>query len=78
MKEAFKEHGPIESQHGLQLYLNDDTDSDGSKRYFNEHPVIGKRVPFRDESVILKVTMPKGTLSKNNNSVKDSIKSLKD
>ncbi|CAI4922102.1 ANL_collapsed_G0003100.mRNA.1.CDS.1 [Saccharomyces cerevisiae] len=78
VKEAFKEHGPIESQHGLQLYLNDDTDSDGSKSYFNEHPVIGKRVPFRDESVILKVTMPKGTLSKNNNSVKDSIKSLKD
>ena len=78
VKEAFREHGPIESQNGLELYLNDGNDKDGSKGYFNEHPIIGKRVPFRDESVILKVTMPKGTLAKNNNSVKDSISSLKD
>ncbi|CAI4055503.1 hypothetical protein SKDZ_02G2300 [Saccharomyces kudriavzevii ZP591] len=78
VKEAFKEHGPIESQNGLELYLNDGYDRDGSKNYFNEHPIIGKRVPFRDESVILKVTMPKGTLAKNNNSVKCSISSLKD
>ncbi|CAI4058828.1 hypothetical protein N7582_001211 [Saccharomyces uvarum] len=77
VKEAFKEHGPIESQNGLELYLNEGFDRDGSKTYFNEHPIIGKRVPFRDESVILKVTMPKGTLAKNNNSLKDSITSLK-
>ncbi|KAL3230120.1 Transcription factor tau 95 kDa subunit [Nakaseomyces bracarensis] len=46
--------------------------------FFNEHPIIGKRVPFRDDSVVLKISMPKGTMENNNGNVLAALKSLKD
>ena len=137
IKAAFKEENPIQSQVGLELYLNaniessdegegeedddddtvlsdneddrnehhsngekvDDETSDPSKGqeqqqnkgkkqkdrkmigkqknlFFNEHPIRGKRAPYRDDSIILKITMPKGTLAKQNNSIRDALKSL--
>ena len=144
IKAAFKEENPIQSQLGLELYLNaniEDSTSDegeeeeeeeeeddntvlsdneddrnkhhingekvddetlqlskGQKRqqgkgkkqkqrgegmiqrqknlFFNEHPIRGKRAPYRDDSIILKITMPKGTLAKQNNSIRSALQSL--
>lgn len=44
--------------------------------FFNEHPIIGKRVPNRDESIVLKITMPKGTLALNNGEISTALASL--
>ena len=71
IKRAFKEDGPIDSQDGLELYLNK-----GDPGFFNEHPLIGKRVPYRDDSIILKITVPKGTLQKNDGDLVKSLRSL--
>lgn len=71
IKKAFKEEGPIDSQDGLELYLNK-----GDPGFFNEHPLIGKRVPYRDDSIVLKITLPKGTLEKNDGDLKKSLNSL--
>ncbi|CCK68583.1 transcription factor TFIIIC subunit TFC1 KNAG_0B01360 [Huiozyma naganishii CBS 8797] len=71
VKDAFKETGPLDQQRGLELALNDDT-----SRFFNEHPIRGKRVPFRDDSIVLKITVPKGTLQRHNGEVSASLASL--
>lgn len=57
-------------QNDLELRFND------SSEFFNEHPITGKKVPFRDESIILKITMPKGTMNKNDGSIRKSLDSL--
>ena len=44
--------------------------------FFNEHPIRGKRAPYRDDSIILKITMPKGTLAKQNSSIRSALQSL--
>lgn len=75
VREILAEHG--ESQRGLELYLNEGQDKDGSERFFNEHAIIGKKVPFKDESIILKITLPKGTLANHNGVVKDALASVK-
>lgn len=71
IKTAFKEDGPVDAQTGLELSLNNNDPS-----FYNEHPIVGKRVPFRDDSIVLKITVPKGTLAKNNGNVAKSLKSL--
>lgn len=71
IKNAFKEEGPLDTQQGLEMYLNH-----GDPTFFNEHPLVGKKVPYRDDSIILKISIPKGTLQKNNNNVVQSLKSL--
>lgn len=71
IKTAFKEDGPLDSQQGLEMYLNH-----GDPSFFNEHPLVGKKVPYRDDSIILKITVPKGTLAQNNGNVVQSLKSL--
>ncbi|QLL34622.1 hypothetical protein HG536_0G04840 [Torulaspora globosa] len=78
VKEIFSEHGEnVDSQRGLELYLNEGRDDDGCERFFNEHPIIGKKVPFRDESIILKIEMPKGTLAKHGQNIQKSLESLR-
>lgn len=78
VKKIFNEHGQnTESQRGLELYLNEGQEDNDSMRFFNEHPIIGKRVPFRDESIILKIEMPKGTLAKNGQNIQKSLESLR-
>lgn len=77
VKEAFREGGSIESQKGLELYLNHDpAHAKKGERFFNEHPIIGKRVPYRDDSVILKISLPKGTLKKHQGSVQKALSNL--
>ncbi|CCD22961.1 transcription factor TFIIIC subunit TFC1 NDAI_0A08070 [Naumovozyma dairenensis CBS 421] len=76
VKEAFKEPGTVETQKGLELYLNTGKNERHADIFFNEHPITGKRVPFRDDSIILKISMPKGTLSKHNGDIQASIASL--
>lgn len=71
IKTAFKEEGPLDTQQGLEMYMNH-----GDPSFFNEHPLVGKKVPYRDDSIILKITIPKGTLQKNSNNVVQSLKSL--
>ncbi|CAG61090.1 uncharacterized protein GVI51_J09713 [Nakaseomyces glabratus] len=76
---------PSVTDKGLELFLNnglspvdpwDDATSSARKPFFNEHPIIGKRVPFRDDSIVLKITMPEGTLEKNGNDVAKALRSL--
>lgn len=76
VKEAFREGGNVESQNGLELYLNEGKNPDGTSLFFNEHSITGKRVPFRDDSIILKITMPRGTMEKNRNNIQQSLASL--
>lgn len=77
IKEALNERGETsDSQKGLELYLNEGRNGGGSESYFNEHPIIGKRVPYRDESIILKLQMPKGTLQKFGGNVQKALASL--
>lgn len=78
IKEALNERGSnADSQRGLELYLNEETHQAPSEKFFNEHPIIGKKVPYRDESVILKIEMPKGTLAQNNGNIQKSLRSLR-
>lgn len=63
---------------GLELHLNPETDENGSTDFFNEHPIIGRRVPNRDESVLLKISLPKGTLAKHNDNLRKAIESISD
>lgn len=77
VKQVLSKHGQSSDfQKGLELYLNEGQDEDGSERFFNEHPIIGKRVPFRDESIVLKIQMPKGTLAKNRYDIREALQSL--
>ncbi|SJM87533.1 probable Transcription factor tau 95 kDa subunit [Zygosaccharomyces bailii] len=77
VKEALNERRGLEdAQKGLELYLNEGKDAHGSDQFFNEHPIIGKRVPFRDESVILKIQVPQGTMARFGGDVKQALASL--
>lgn len=77
IKRILNERGDdTNGQMGLELYLNEGQDRNGAESYFNEHPIIGKKVPFRDESVILKIRLPKGTLRKHNGNVQEALASL--
>ncbi|CCF57903.1 hypothetical protein KAFR_0D02560 [Kazachstania africana CBS 2517] len=80
VKEAFREHGSVDSQKGLELYLNKLSNNKVKKsdrdEFFNEHPIVGKRVPYRDDSIILKVSVPKGTMAKNDNNIRKALSSL--
>lgn len=77
VKEALNERrGPEDAQKGLELYLNEGKDSNDSDKFFNEHPIIGKRVPFRDESVVLKVQLPSGTMERFGGNVRKALASL--
>lgn len=58
---------------GLELRLNPEKDEGGIPTFFNEHPIIGRRVPNRDESIILKISMPKGTLARHGNDLQKAI-----
>lgn len=78
IKEVLNERGEsAESQKGLELYLNEGSHRDFSDKFFNEHPIIGQKVPYRDESIVLKIEMPKGTLAKNNGNIQKSLESLR-
>lgn len=63
---------------GLELHLNLEEDENGASSFFNEHPIIGRRVPNRDESILLKISLPKGTLAKHNNNLREAIASCSD
>lgn len=77
VKEALNERRNFEDlQQGLELYLNEGKDPNGSEQFFNEHPIIGKRIPFRDESVVLKIQLPRGTMDKFGGNVKDALAEL--
>ncbi|AET38929.1 transcription factor TFIIIC subunit TFC1 Ecym_3444 [Eremothecium cymbalariae DBVPG len=65
-----------DADYDLEMYLNEGKNQDGSKVFFNEHPIIGKRVPQRDESVIMKITLPKGTLYKSQGDIRKAIASV--
>ncbi|QLG70259.1 hypothetical protein HG535_0A01970 [Zygotorulaspora mrakii] len=74
IKEALNEYGETtDSQKGLELYMNESQDN---LDYFNEHPIIGKKVPNRDESIVLKIQMPKGTLANHAGNVQKALASL--
>ena len=79
VKEMLKKNADPETENYLELYLNkqDNKNEETDSGFFNEHPIVGKPVPFRDNSVILKVVMPKGTMKKHNNNVQKSLASLK-
>lgn len=73
----------VVTEKGLELFLNklprDTTYEDEEEenvKFFNEHPIIGKRVPYRDDSIVLKITMPKGTMEANGGNVLAALKSL--
>ncbi|CCE61317.1 hypothetical protein TPHA_0A02350 [Tetrapisispora phaffii CBS 4417] len=74
IKEVLSENS--DSEKVLELYLNEGQDNDGSEKFFNEHGIQGKKVRFRDESVILKITMPKGTLAEHNGNIPEALSSL--
>lgn len=77
IKEVFNERDSgEESRRGLELYLNEGAGDDQPGAFFNEHPIIGKKVPYRDESIVLKIEMPKGTLARNNGDIQKSLESL--
>lgn len=77
VKEAFMGEKSKGSKDYLELYLNRTEDnSDAAGNFFNEHPIIGKPVPFRDDSVVLKVVMPKGTLEKNDGNIQKALSTL--
>ncbi|AMD18787.1 HBL115Cp [Eremothecium sinecaudum] len=65
-----------ETDVGLELFLNQGRNDDGSKIYFNEHPIVGKRVPQRDESIIMKISLPKGTLARSGGNLARAISSV--
>ncbi|GMM54283.1 transcription factor TFIIIC subunit [Maudiozyma humilis] len=78
VKDMLKEANTKDSDSHLELYLNKTEQShyaEGS--FFNEHPIIGKPVPHRDHSVMLKVVMPKGTMKKHGNDVQKAMASLR-
>ncbi|CUS21996.1 LAQU0S04e05798g1_1 [Lachancea quebecensis] len=60
VKKALNSHK--DTSDGLELYLNDEKEEDGSSKFFNEHPITGRLVPERDESIVMKLSLPKGTL----------------
>ncbi|SCU89985.1 LAME_0E06502g1_1 [Lachancea meyersii CBS 8951] len=60
VKKALNAHK--DTPEGLELRLNDDNKRDGPNTFFNEHPIIGRLVPQRDESIVMKVSLPQGTL----------------
>ncbi|SMN18005.1 similar to Saccharomyces cerevisiae YBR123C TFC1 One of six subunits of the RNA polymerase III transcription initiation factor complex (TFIIIC) [Maudiozyma saulgeensis] len=77
IKEMLKKSTDPEVENYLELYLNDMKTKDGTENsFFNEHPIIGKPVPYRDSSVVLKVVMPKGTMKKHEGNIQKSLASL--
>ncbi|SCW01299.1 LAFE_0D09516g1_1 [Lachancea fermentati] len=74
VKRALSSHS--DTQEGLELYMNYGKEDNGSEVFFNEHPVIGRQVPLRDESIIVKISLPKGTLAAHNGDVRKSIASV--
>lgn len=78
----------VVTEKGLELFLNKKPraleEEEGhledvrDTEFFNEHPIIGKRVPYRDDSVVLKITMPKGTMESSGGNVVAALKSLKE
>ncbi|CAB4251919.1 similar to Saccharomyces cerevisiae YBR123C TFC1 One of six subunits of the RNA polymerase III transcription initiation factor complex (TFIIIC) [Maudiozyma barnettii] len=77
IKDMLKKSTDPEVENYLELYLNDkDNKNDGGSSFFNEHPIIGKPVPYRDSSVVLKIVMPKGTMKKHEGNVQKSLASL--
>lgn len=74
VKLALSSHG--DSNCNLELYMNEGANRDGTMKFFNEHPIVGKRVPQRDESILLKITMPKGTLDAHGGNLRSAIGSL--
>lgn len=60
-------------ENGLELHLNPEQDENDTSTFFNEHPIIGRTVPNRDESVLLKISLPKGTLAKHNGNLQKAI-----
>ncbi|EDO17849.1 hypothetical protein Kpol_1043p39 [Vanderwaltozyma polyspora DSM 70294] len=75
VRQVLGEHGSSQKQ--LEMYLNEGHDNDGSDTFFNEHSIVGKEVPFRDESIVLKITVPKGTMAKYNGNVREALAMLK-
>lgn len=71
IRTALNETGMLESQNGLELYLNND-----KSQFFNEHSITGKKVPFRDDSVLLKVKLPQGTMERNGGDLRKALDSL--
>ncbi|AAS51544.2 ADL376Wp [Eremothecium gossypii ATCC 10895] len=65
-----------DSSHDLELRLNDGSEEDGRPQFFNEHPIIGKRVQQRDEAIVLKISMPRGTMERNDGDVRKALASL--
>ncbi|CDO92444.1 unnamed protein product [Kluyveromyces dobzhanskii CBS 2104] len=63
---------------GLELHLNPEKDENNTPTFFNEHPIIGRRVPNRDESVLLKISLPKGTIAKHNGNLQEAIAAATD
>lgn len=78
IKEMLKKNTDPDIENYLELYLNKQENKkiESNGNFFNEHPIVGKPVPFRDNSVVLKVVMPKGTMKKYNNNVRRSLASL--
>ncbi|SCU82221.1 LADA_0C03840g1_1 [Lachancea dasiensis] len=74
VKKALNAHK--DTQEGLELYLNDDRNSDGPSAFFNEHPIVGRLAPHRDESIVMKLSLPKGTLEANGGDLRKAIASV--
>ncbi|SCV04548.1 LANO_0G10880g1_1 [Lachancea nothofagi CBS 11611] len=74
VKRALNAHK--DTPEGLELYLNNDKNENGTSNFFNEHPIIGKLVPQRDESIVMKLSLPKGTLEACGGNLQKSIASV--
>ncbi|CEP61569.1 transcription factor TFIIIC subunit TFC1 LALA0_S03e05798g [Lachancea lanzarotensis] len=60
VKKALNAHK--DTHDGLELFLNHEAKRDGPNTFFNEHPIVGRLVPQRDESIVMKASLPRGTL----------------
>lgn len=74
VKKALNTHR--DTSDGLELYLNGEKEEDGSSKFFNEHPITGRLVPERDESIVMKLSLPKGTLEACGGDIQKAISSV--
>ncbi|CCH61851.1 hypothetical protein TBLA_0F03120 [Henningerozyma blattae CBS 6284] len=54
----------------LELHLNN------KFKFFNEHPIVGKNVPFKDDSILIKLSVPKGSMAKYNHNIPEMLSNL--
>ncbi|SCU97301.1 LAFA_0G10814g1_1 [Lachancea sp. 'fantastica'] len=74
VKKALNAHK--DTHEGLELFLNREPKSDEPCTFFNEHPIVGRLVPQRNESIVMKVSLPRGTLKACGGDLRKALASL--